>query len=600
MNVPADESQILAWDHSFDILQRELKQLAQIKPAIQDYTIIFEYELPRERGRRPDVVILGPCVFVLEFKDYAKLLQAHSDQVAAYARDLKNYHAGSQPYDVFPILVLARAKDLISRDDDVIVLSPDHIADVFSIESALETGTRIDPTQWLASEYSPLPSLITAARTIWDKQPLPQIKRALSAGIPETIAALISIAQSAKANNELHVALVTGVPGAGKTLVGIQLVYENHLEGSDIQNNAVFLSGNGPLVKVLQHALKYKIFVQDVHGFLKEYGGATAKIPHEHIWVYDEAQRAWDAERVNEKRGHATSEPEDFLRLAERMNSWALMVALIGEGQEIHLGEESGLSQWNDALAKMQKPWIVHCPEKIAGNFTAAKQLVTNNVLDLSVSLRSHLAEDVAQWISAILIGDLGHAKVLSDRVRAQGFDVYITQDINVATNYVKERYKEQEDKRYGLLASSKAKNLPKWGIHNEYNYTKNMREGPWYNDPPSSFNSCCALRDVATEFSCQGLELDFPIVCWGDDFVWDGIWNSPPAKRSKAKDPHRLRVNSYRVLLTRGRDGFIVFIPLEIGMQSTYEVLKGAGVREISCTLGRDELAEDFVEGNS
>jgi len=582
MNVPADESQILAWDHSFDILQRELKQLVQIKPAIQDYTIIFEYELPRERGRRPDVVILGPCVFVLEFKDYAKLLQAHSDQVAAYARDLKNYHAGSQSYDVLPILVLARAKDLISRDEDVIVLSPDHIADVFTVEYSLERGALIDPSQWLASEYSPLPSLISAARTIWDKQPLPQIKRALSAGIPETIAELISIAQSAKANDELHLALVTGVPGAGKTLVGIQLVYENHLEGSDIQNNAVFLSGNGPLVKVLQHALKYKIFVQDVHGFLKEYGGDTAKIPHEHIWVYDEAQRAWDAERVNEKRGHATSEPEDFLRLAERMNSWALMVALIGEGQEIHLGEELGLPQWNDALAKMQKQWIVHCPEKVAENFKLAKKLVTNNVLDLSVSLRSHLAEDVAQWISAILDGDLGHAKVLSDRVREQGFDVYITQDINVATNYVKERYKSQEDKRYGLLASSKAKNLPKWGIHNEYNYTKNMREGPWYNDPPSSFNSCCALRDVATEFSCQGLELDFPIICWGDDFLWDGVWKSPPAKRSKAKDPHRLRVNSYRVLLTRGRDGFIVFVPPEIGMQSTCEVLKRAGVRGV------------------
>jgi len=583
MNSPADRSQILAWDHSFDILQRELKQLVEIKPAIGNYSIIFEYELPRERGRRPDVIILGPCVFVLEFKDYATLLQAHSDQVAAYARDLKNYHSGSQPYSVFPILVLARAKDLITRNEDVIVLSPDHIADVFTIGSELEAGPLIDPQAWIASEYSPLPSLIEAARTIWKKQPLPQIKRALSAGIPQTIAELLSIAQAAKANSELHLALVTGVPGAGKTLVGIQLVYENHLEGSDIQNAAVFLSGNGPLVKVLQHALKYKIFVQDVHGFLKEYGGETAKIPHEHIWVYDEAQRAWDAERVNEKRGHATSEPEDFLRLAERMNSWGLMVALIGGGQEIHLGEESGLPQWNDALSKMQKPWIVHCPTKIAGTFTTAKKLATTDVLDLSVSLRSHLAEDVAQWISSLLEGDILHAKILSERVTNQGFDVYLTQDINVAANYVKERYKDQEDKRYGLLASSKAKNLPKWGIHNEYNYTKNMREGPWYNDPPSSFNSCCALRDVASEFACQGLELDFPIVCWGDDFVWDGLWKSPPAKRSKAKDPHRLRVNSYRVLLTRGRDGFIVFVPPEIGMQSTYEALKGAGVREIS-----------------
>ena len=592
MNSPADQSQILAWEHSFDILQRELTTLVQSKPAIGNYTIIFEYELPRERGRRPDVIILGPSVYVLEFKDYATLLLAHCDQVAAYARDLKNYHAGSQAYSVYPLLVLARAKDHLSRNEEVIVISPDHIADVFPSKS--ETGDLIDPERWLASEYAPLPSLIEAARTIWGKQPLPQIKRALSAGIPQTIAELISIAQSAKANNELHLALVTGVPGAGKTLVGIQLVYENHLEGSDIQNNAVFLSGNGPLVKVLQHALKYKIFVQDVHGFLKEYGGETAKIPHEHIWVYDEAQRAWDAERVSEKRGHATSEPEDFLRLAERMNSWVLMVALIGEGQEIHLGEESGLPQWNDALAKMHKPWIVHCPEKIAGTFAAAKTIQTTNVLDLSVSLRSHLAEDVAQWIAAILEGDLTHAKSLSERVISQGFDVYLTQDINAATNYVKERYKGQEEKRYGLLASSKAKNLPKLGIHNEYNYTKNMREGPWYNDPPTSFNSCCALRDVATEFSCQGLELDFPIICWGDDFAWTGEWKSPPAPRSKAKDPHRLRMNSYRVLLTRGRDGFIIFVPPEIGMQSTYEALKAAGVREIECIIAVSAIEEN------
>ncbi len=622
MNSPADESQILAWDHEYDLLAKELKQLLQVKPTLGTYTVIFEYELPRERGRRPDVIILGSSIFVLEFKDYAKILEAHVDQVAAYARDLKHYHAGSQQYPVVPILVLARTKDLITRRDDVIILSPNRIADVFTVESEIETGTLIDPALWITAEYSPLPSLIQAARTIWENQPLPQIKRAQSAGIPQTIAELIRIAQVAQAKNALHLALVTGVPGAGKTLVGIQLVYENHLDsiaqrpagylsepspialtqhipqqavadsgdskygrrdqGNNSRNIAVFLSGNGPLVKVLQHALKNSIFVQDVHGFLKDYGGSTSKIPHEHIWVYDEAQRAWDAERVSTKRGHATSEPEDFLRLAERMNSWALMVALIGEGQEIHLGEESGLPQWNDAIAVMKKPWVVHCSDKIAPYFTAAKKLEESNVLDLSVTLRSHLAEDVAQWIKVLLDGDLMAARALAERVTSQGFDVYITQDINVATNYVKERYQGQEDKRYGLLASSKAKNLPAWGIHNEYNYTKNMREGPWYNDPPSSFNSCCALRDVATEFSCQGLELDFPIVCWGNDFTWDGKWKSPPARRSKAKDPHQLRVNSYRVLLTRGRDGFIVFVPNEIGMRSTYEALVGAGVREI------------------
>jgi len=588
MNCPADQSQLLAWDHEFDLLTKELKHVLQVKPVLGTYTIIFEYELPRERGRRPDLIILGTSIFVLEFKDYAKILQAHVDQVSAYARDLKHYHAGSQESTVLPILVLARAKDLKTRDDDVIIVSPDGIKDVFSIESEAETGKLIDPNKWITAEYSPLPSLIQAARTIWNKQPLPQIKRALSAGIPQTIAELIKIAQDAQSKNELHLALVTGVPGAGKTLVGIQLVYENHLDTSDLRNNAVFLSGNGPLVKVLQHALKNSIFVQDVHGFLKDYGGSTAKVPHEHIWVYDEAQRAWDADRVNEKRGHAISEPEDFLKLAERMNSWALMVALIGEGQEIHLGEESGLPQWNDALSVMKKPWTVHCPEKIVKHFTGQVKVEKSSVLDLSITLRSHLAEDVAQWITAMLEGNLQQARSLAQRVASQGFDVYLTTDINVATQYVKERYQGQEDKRYGLLASSKAKNLPAWGIHNEFNYTKNMREGPWYNDPPSSFNSCCALRDVATEFSCQGLELDFPIVCWGNDFTWDGVWKSPPAKRSKAKDPHQLRVNSYRVLLTRGRDGFIVFVPNEIAMRSTYEALKEAGVREL---LGTSEI---------
>ena len=505
------------------------------------------------------------------------------DQVDAYARDLKHYHAGSQPYTVLPILVLARINDLIQNYDEITVISANTIGKFLECHNSSDTTSIINPILWISSDYSPLPSLIQAARTIWDKQPLPQIKRALSAGIPQTIAELIKIARIARKNNELHLALVTGVPGAGKTLVGIQLVYENHLDESDIRNNAVFLSGNGPLVKVLQHALKNSIFVQDVHGFLKTYGGSTSKIPHEHIWVYDEAQRAWDAERVNEKRGHSTSEPEDFLKLAERMNSWSLMVALIGEGQEIHLGEESGLPQWNDALTVMKKEWFVHCPDRIAQNFHSCENVATSYTLDLTITLRSHMAEDVAQWIKALLEGNLGEARALAECVSNQGFDVYITNDLNVATNYVKERYQGQEDKRYGLLASSKAKNLPAWGIHNEFNYTKNMKEGPWYNDPPNSFLSCCALRDVATEFSCQGLELDFPIVCWGIDFLWvDATWKSPPAKRSKAKDPHKLRMNSYRVLLTRGRDGFIIFVPNEIAMRSTYEALKASGIREL------------------
>jgi len=606
MNCPEDVSQKAAWDHEFDILQIELKKLLIAKPNTGNFSLIFEYELPRERGRRPDVIILGSStIFVLEFKDYSKILQAHVDQVDAYARDLKHYHAESQPYTVLPVLVLARAKDLNQNYDTISVVSADSLCTYFVDIISSDTLSLIEPIEWIQSDYSPLPSLIEAARMLWDdKKQLPQIRQANNNGIPQTIAELFTIAEKAKQNNELHLAFVTGVPGAGKTLVGIRLVYENHLDESNKTNNAVFLSGNGPLVEVLQHALKNKFFIQDVFGFLKQYGGEKTSLPREHIWIFDEAQRAWDAEQVKIKRGHATSEPEDFLKLAERKNSWILIVALIGEGQEIYTGEESGLPQWNVALLKMQKKWIIHTPEKIANIFSPSLRIETNNVLDLTRTLRSHLAEKVTRWVEALLDGDLVLARTLANILYSQGFDLYLTNDITVATNYVKERYRSVENKRFGFLASSKANNLSNWGIPNDFLSTRKMKKTHWYNDPPTSFLSCCSLRDVATEFACQGLELDFPIVCWGNDFIWDGSWKSQyskktegsldkpvsitktkigPFKKSKQKNPHQLRVNSYRVLLTRGRDGFIVFVPNEIGMQSTYEALKLAGVREIS-----------------
>ena len=513
MNSPADDSQHAAWAHSFDILQTELQKLVQAKPVTGNFTIIFEFELPRERGRRPDVIILGSStISVLEFKDFRKILPAHVDQVNAYARDLRYYHAGSQTHTILPVLVLARAKNVNRVYDGITIVSADTLGTCLGSLTGSDSTPLIDPQRWLEADYSPLPSLIKAAKRLWDdKTQLPRIRRAESAGIPKTIAELIAIARKAKQNNELHLALVTGVPGSGKTLVGIQLVYENELDNSEIRNTAVFLSGNGPLVKVLQHALKNKFYVQAVHGFLKEYGGSKIKLPHEHIWIFDEAQRAWDADRVEEKRKHMLSEPEDFLRLAERMNSWVLMVALIGEGQEIHIGEESGLAQWNAALSRMQKRWILHCPEKIADQFPAIPDPETNPVLDLTVTLRSHVAEDVSRWVQRLLDGDLAGAKALSENLATEGFDLYITNDINVAANYVRERYKGEEDTRFGLMASSKAKNLGRFGINTDWNCTRNIRVGQWYNDPPNSFSSCCSLLElnkighVSQPFVCLG-----------------------------------------------------------------------------------------------
>jgi hypothetical protein len=577
---PPALSQVVAWQDCYSILQKAFAHPTDISPESDNWTLVFEYELPRERGRRPDVVVLADkTIIVLEFKGFAYPDTAFIDQVDAYARDLHHYHAASHEYPVIPVLVLTESKEPLQKVDNVWVVGPDDLPELISTLVEPRYGSPIDSAAWIAADYEPLPSLVTAARMLFENEPLPQIKRAQSAGVPDTIAALAAIGEQAIAQHEMHLALVCGVPGAGKTLVGLQLAYNYYAGESRGDRSAVFLSGNGPLVKVLQHALKNSVFVQDVHGFLKQYGGDKDRLPKEHIWIYDEAQRAWDAERVREKRGHATSEPEDFVRLGERKETGAFLVGLIGEGQEIHLGEEAGLGQWNEAIRRSNQPWVVHCPSHVAGVFKAASRVEASEHLNLTVSLRTHLAEDLQTWVTQLLDGQIDAARETSKRVLAKGFDMYVTRDLDAAVNYVRRRYEGQLDKRFGLLASSKAKNLSQYGIMNDYNYTKNMKEGPWYNDPPDSRFSCCQLRDVATEFSCQGLELDFPIIAWGDDVWWTGrAWASRPQPRSKAHDPHRLRINSYRVLLTRGRDGFVVFVPPETVHDRTYLGLTMAG----------------------
>ncbi len=598
----------------FEILRSVLGD-HQPDPRAKDWAVIFEYELPRERGRRPDVVILtGSQVLVLEFKETAALQRAHVDQVAAYARDLRHYHAASHGMLVDPVLVLTRGSEELQWPDgrgrkgstsadfgaggragssvspgqaqdlaEVAVVNPQGLRAVLADLERRAPDEPMDAEGWLAADYSPLPSLVSAARSIFEHEPLPQIRKAQSAGIPDTIATLVAAGYEARKNQELHLALVSGVPGSGKTLVGLQFVYENHFDDKGSERSAVFLSGNGPLVKVLQYALKSKVFVQDVHGFLKDYGGDSLRTPEEHIWVYDEAQRAWDAQRVLEKRGHGRSEPEDFLSIGKRKESWALMVGLIGEGQEIYLGEEAGLGQWNDAIKQTGAPRIVHCPQKMASLFDNAAELHTDDSLDLDMSLRTHLAEDVQSWVGRLLNGQLGVAREHADAMGKQGFRLYVTRDLSRAQGYVRERYRTEEDKRYGYLGSSKGRLNP-FGIPTDYYSTQRMKIGPWYYDHPSSPESCCQLASAATEFQCQGLELDLPIVGWGVDLHWDGqSWNSPPQRRSKARDPHALRLNSYRVLLTRGRDGLVLYVP-EGGSQfdTDYEALVAAGGREL------------------
>jgi hypothetical protein len=577
-------SHLTAWRDSINCVREALRETAVTNPASRDWHLVFEYELPRERGRRPDlVVIVEGSIVVVEFKGYPDPSPAAVDQAADYARDLADYHEASHNHPVAAVLCLTSGSSAPTTIKDATVVSGSDLATGIGMSLASLSKTQaIDAASWLNSEYAPLPSLVAAARLIFEHEDLPHIRRAESAGIPETIEVLDRVAERAQAAGESHLVLVTGVPGAGKTLVGLQFVYESHFGESIEKQRAVFLSGNAPLVKVLQHTLKSRVFVQDVLGFLKTYGGSRGALPREHVWVFDEAQRAFDAEMAMEKRGEPISEPEDFLRLGEKLDSWALMVGLIGEGQEINRGEEAGIAQWNDALATMEKPWHVHCPPSLAPVFTNAAETTIEDRLSLDVTLRSHRAEEIHKWVALLLAGDLTSCKPLAERLLSQGFELYVTRDLEAAKTYARERYSGATDARYGLLASSKARNLAGYGFTNEYQFTKNMRVGPWFADPPESAYSCCSFRDTATEFQCQGLELDMPIIGWGHDLWWaDGRWDC--STKYHVKDPRQIRLNAYRVLLTRGRDGFIAFVPPEPKYTPVWDALVEAGCVNLS-----------------
>ena len=573
--------QISAWKNSIKILQNSLKNLISLNPNSSKWTIIFEFMLPREGGRRPDVIILSKKhVLILEFKDFDTIKKSHIDQVSAYSKDIRTYHHKSHDMFVIPILITTRWDGNSYKSDDVYVVNKDEI-DSFVSELFSNDEDYLNVQEWINSDYFPLPSIIQAARMIFQHKALPKIKSAQSAGIPGTINILLEIAKNASKTNSKNLVLVTGVPGAGKTLVGLQLVHTlDTLDTLDKHIDGVFLSGNRPLVEVLQYALESKKFVQHVHNFLKEYGGNSTSTPHENIWIYDEAQRAWDSERVLEKRGHGNSEPDDFIKLADKLDSWSLIVGLIGEGQQIHLGEESGLKLWKDAIIKSKNNWKIFCPEKLENIFSDL-DVTFQNELDLTKTLRSHIAEDVTLWVSKLIDGQISEANELTPQIKKHGFELYITRDLECAKLYVKERYDNQNEKRFGLLASSNAKILPNYGVFNDWQSTRFLKIGPWYNDEPTSTQSCCALNSVATEFSCQGLELDMPIVCWGEDLIWNDGWKTT-TKRSKAKNPHLLRLNSYRVLLTRGRDGIMIYIPNEIKLDSTYKILVKSGLVEL------------------
>ncbi len=603
----ASPEQIRAWDASIPPLQSEVTEVLIRDTLARQYSAILEYELPME-SRRPDVILLvGAGVMVIELKGKLNPSQADLDQAAAYARDLRNYHRECAGRDVVPVLVPTRARGYQELQDGVHITGPDALDALVAELTVTKREPVIDRAAFLSeSAYCPLPTIVEAARELLASGTLRTIDRARAATEP-ALEEIKRIAHQAALTRSRHLILLTGVPGAGKTLVGLQTVHARYLDDLAVAREdgkpttpAVFLSGNGPLVEVLQYEMRLagdgKTFVRGVKEYVKRYSSKRSLVPPEHVLVFDEAQRAFDVDKMRDshKNEHARSEPEEFISFAERIPEWCVVVGLIGSGQEIHVGEEAGLGQWRTAVESSDRraEWTIHAPPAVAGLFRGgAVPFEQRAALNLDVELRFHQAKDLHKWVAELLAGaepDL--LAPMAAQLNADGMHLRITRSLDTAKAYLRERYNDDRLARFGLIASSKDRDLVNFGVLNDFQSTKRVKFGPWYGDDEHDYagRSCRRLDTCVTEFGAQGLELDASLLAWGSDFVRDGgVWSNGSArgykKGAKVKDPFQLRVNAYRVLLTRGRDATVVFVPPMEALDETYRFLCDAGMMAIS-----------------
>jgi hypothetical protein len=604
----ASREQVRAWDDSIPRLQTEVEQVREVQEGAARYTAILEYELPLESRRADAIFLLSQSVIVIELKGKSRPSDADIDQAHAYARDLRCYHAECEGRQVHPLLVPTAARGDLGVRRGVRICGPDALDEVVREYDLRGEGAILDPRKFLSSDaYRPLPTLVAAARELFDKGTLRRIKRA-AAATDEAVGAVSAIVHEAARTRTRRLILLTGVPGAGKTLVGLRLVHSHFIDdltvpraGSKPTSPAVFLSGNGPLVEVLQYELRDaggsgKTFVRGVKDYVKYHSRPGKRVPAEHVLVYDEAQRAYDKAMVATKHpdmaNNARSEPELFVEFAERIPEWCVVVGLIGGGQEIHTGEEAGTVQWADAIRESTRhaDWVVHGPPTLIETFGSIRY-ASDPTLNLNQSLRSHLSFRLHEYVAGLVARRPASAEVqagIAAQLLAEGHDLRITRDLDSAKGYLRDRYAEDPDKRFGLVASSRDRDLDQFGVANDYQATKQIRYGPWYGDDEKSpgSRSCRHLRTCVTEFGAQGLELDAALLAWGTDFrrVGDG-WDIARARGytrrgPKVHDAWQLRANAYRVLLTRARDATVVFVPELVELDETFRYLTDCGFR--------------------
>jgi hypothetical protein len=483
-------------------------------------------------------------------------------------------------------------------------------------------ATPIDASDWNAAPYHPTPSILDAARQLYETHDVSAISHADAYNLSGTIDSVLALVESCRASNRRGIAFITGAPGSGKTLAGLQVAHHQALAASQ-ETAAVFLSGNMPLVEVLSHALatsgqlrgarernersrQLTAFVQHAYLFRNEYAERLDAKPFEHIVLFDEAQRAWDAAQVARwTRGRSqSSEPEILLEVMSRLDNWAVIVAMVGGGQEINRGE-AGLAEWGRALESKFRKWIVHAspevlpgaPERTGGHLfertpRRGPMVKADERLHLSMNVRSPRAERLNQWVDALLSLDLSAAR--SAVPDAREFPIGVTRELAEAKKWLRER--AGEDFTYGLVASAEGKRLRAWGLD-----TNELRQerawANWFLKGVGDVRSSSQLEVPATSFDCQGLELDWTGVCWGNDFsAADGQWRVRQFRGTRWMNANEQRaryiLNGYRVLLTRARRGQVIFVPrpansrdetlLQEDFEETYKLLVASGAQPI------------------
>lgn len=561
--------QILAWDRSIGVLR---EQLQACLPEAAACGVVLEFELPRGGGARPDLIFLeNGVVLVVEFKNRVEVEPGDLEQVLGYVAHLRDYHAGCRDRTLVPVLIPIGFTGEPRLEGDVHVLPPRGLAALIRRFAPRPADVRA----WAASPYEAPAALVEAARLLFERQPLPRIKTAESARLPETIAAIEDRLRSAVERGRRVLVLLAGVPGSGKTLAGLQVAHSRRLG-----TKGLFLSGNGPLIQVLRYALQQqREFVEDLHAFVHEHSVRSASPPAERVIVFDEAQRAWDRDRVLARHKVLTdSEPGLLLGILDRISGGCGLLVLLGEGQEIHTGEEGGLPLWAEAL-RGRAGWEIAGPPGRQEVFEEAGiPYASDPLLELTTTLRSPRAANLALWAGLLLEGRLDRAREVAREMKAAGYELRGARNLEPLRTFARNRYEGMTGRCYGLIVSSRYRRAAQeLGIRiapNRFYYY-----GPWFLDPPTSPRSACRLELAISEFGCQGLELDLPILLWGPDLLWNGkCWELGRHRRNpQVKDPLRLRRNAYRVLLTRGREGLLICVPPYL--EGVWQALRAAGV---------------------